>query len=120
MTGDTRRAVRGGLPRAADVLLASVGLALTAPLLVLAAVAIKLDARGPVLYRSRRVGLAGAEFDLLKLRTMHPGSDPVGVGILGDQLVDVDVADLVHDGDEVIDAVGIDRDTEASLRLASP
>ena len=80
MTGNTRGAVRGGLPRAADVLLASVALALTAPLLALAAVAIKLDARGPVIYRSRRVGLAGAEFDLLKLRTMHPGSDPVGVG----------------------------------------
>ena len=80
MTGDRARTVRGGLPRAADVLIASVALALTAPLLALAAVAIKLDARGPVIYRSRRVGLAGAEFDLLKLRTMHPGSDPVGVG----------------------------------------
>ena len=80
MTGDGAHTVRGGLPRAADVLLASVALALTAPLLALAAVAIKLDARGPVVYRSRRVGLAGAEFDLLKLRTMHPGSDPVGVG----------------------------------------
>ena len=72
--------MRRGLPRAADVLLASLALALTAPLLALAAVAIKLDARGPVIYRSRRVGLAGAEFDLFKLRTMHPGNDPVGVG----------------------------------------
>ena len=76
MTGDARRAARGGLPRAADVLLAAVALALTAPLLALAAVAIKLDARGPVIYRSRRVGLAGAEFDLFKLPTMLPGRDP--------------------------------------------
>jgi lipopolysaccharide/colanic/teichoic acid biosynthesis glycosyltransferase len=69
-----------GLPRAADVLIASIALVLTSPLLALALVAIKLDSRGPAVYRSRRVGLAGAEFDLLKLRTMHPGSDPVGVG----------------------------------------
>jgi lipopolysaccharide/colanic/teichoic acid biosynthesis glycosyltransferase len=33
-----------------------------------------------VLYRQRRAGLGGAPFDLYKLRTMHPGADPVGVG----------------------------------------
>jgi lipopolysaccharide/colanic/teichoic acid biosynthesis glycosyltransferase len=43
-------------------------------------VAIKLDSRGPVLYSSRRSGRDGVEFELLKLRTMRPGSDPVGVG----------------------------------------
>ena len=69
-----------GLPRALDAALALAGLALAAPLLLGAALAIKLDSRGPVIYRSRRVGLGGARFDLLKLRTMHPGNDPVGVG----------------------------------------
>ncbi len=42
--------------------------------------AIKLGSRGPVLYRQRRVGFGGEEFEMLKLRTMVEGSDPVGVG----------------------------------------
>jgi lipopolysaccharide/colanic/teichoic acid biosynthesis glycosyltransferase len=74
------RAPGTGLPRALDAALALAGLALAAPLLLAAALAIKRDSRGPVIYHSRRVGLGGAEFDLLKLRTMHPGNDPVGVG----------------------------------------
>jgi lipopolysaccharide/colanic/teichoic acid biosynthesis glycosyltransferase len=72
--------VRRGLPRAADVLIAGVALVLASPVLALAAIAIKVDSRGPVIYRSRRSGLDGREFDLFKLRTMRPGSDPVGVG----------------------------------------
>jgi lipopolysaccharide/colanic/teichoic acid biosynthesis glycosyltransferase len=68
------------VPRIADIAIAAVGLALAAPVLAIAAVAIRLDSRGSVIYRSRRVGLDGREFDLLKLRTMRPGSDPVGVG----------------------------------------
>ncbi|MGH2986486.1 MAG: sugar transferase [Solirubrobacterales bacterium] len=80
MTSNTPRATRRGLPRAADVLIASIALALTSPLLLVAALAIKLNSRGPVIYRSRRVGRGGGEFELLKLRTMHPGNEPVGVG----------------------------------------
>jgi lipopolysaccharide/colanic/teichoic acid biosynthesis glycosyltransferase len=68
------------VPRAADVALAALALALASPVLLVAALAIRLDSRGPVIYRSRRVGRGGVEFDLLKLRTMHPGNDPVGVG----------------------------------------
>lgn len=71
---------RRGLPRFADVLLASVALAITSPLLVAAAIAIRLDSNGPVFYMARRVGRDGREFDLYKLRTMHAGNDPVGVG----------------------------------------
>jgi lipopolysaccharide/colanic/teichoic acid biosynthesis glycosyltransferase len=69
-----------GLPRAADLALAAAGLLLGSPLLLAAAVAIKLDSRGPVLYRQPRVGRGGEVFELLKLRTMHRGSDPAGVG----------------------------------------
>jgi lipopolysaccharide/colanic/teichoic acid biosynthesis glycosyltransferase len=68
------------VPRAFDVLVATIALAILSPLLLIAAIAIKLDSRGPVLYRQRRVGLDGVEFELLKLRTMVEGSDPVGVG----------------------------------------
>ncbi len=68
------------MPRAIDIAVAALALAALSPLLLIAAVAIKLGSRGPVLYRQRRVGLHGEEFEMLKLRTMVPGSDPVGVG----------------------------------------
>ena len=87
MSGGDRRVARGGsertrrgLPRVADVALALLGLALASPLLALCAVAIKLDSRGPVIYRQRRVGAGGEVFELFKLRTMQRGSDPAGVG----------------------------------------
>ena len=71
---------RRGLPRAADVAIAATALVLASPLLLAAAVAIKLGSRGPVIYRQRRVGRYGEQFEMWKLRTMRAGSDPVGVG----------------------------------------
>ena len=68
------------MSRVLDIALAAIGLALAAPLLLIAAIAIKLDSRGPVVYRQRRVGKDGRQFEVLKLRTMRPGADPVGVG----------------------------------------
>jgi lipopolysaccharide/colanic/teichoic acid biosynthesis glycosyltransferase len=68
------------LTRVIDVVIASVALILCAPLLAIAAIAIRLGASGPVIYRQRRVGKDGQLFELLKLRTMVQGSDPVGVG----------------------------------------
>ena len=73
-------APRRGLPRAADVAIAAISLAVLSPLLALAAAAIKLGSPGPAIYRQRRVGLHGEEFEMWKLRTMRAGSDPVGVG----------------------------------------
>jgi lipopolysaccharide/colanic/teichoic acid biosynthesis glycosyltransferase len=68
------------MPRFFDIVLAAAALALLSPLLLIAAIAIKLGSRGSVLYRQRRVGRDGREFEMLKLRTMVEGSDPVGVG----------------------------------------
>jgi lipopolysaccharide/colanic/teichoic acid biosynthesis glycosyltransferase len=68
------------MPRALDILIATLALILLSPFLLAAAIAIKLGSRGPVFYRQRRVGLDGREFEMLKLRTMVQGSDPVGVG----------------------------------------
>jgi lipopolysaccharide/colanic/teichoic acid biosynthesis glycosyltransferase len=69
------------MPRAFDIVVAAIALVLLSPVLLVAAVAIELGSPGPVLYRQRRVGKDGREFELLKLRTMELGSDPVGVGI---------------------------------------
>ncbi len=71
--------------RALDVAGASLGLALTAPALALAALAIKLEDGGPVLYRQRRVGQHGQEFELLKLRTMVVGAEGIGAGYAVDR-----------------------------------
>jgi lipopolysaccharide/colanic/teichoic acid biosynthesis glycosyltransferase len=67
--------------RALDVVLAAVLLVVTAPLLAVAAVAIRLASKGPVFYRQRRVGRHGHPFELLKLRTMVPGAEAIGAGI---------------------------------------
>ena len=66
--------------RALDFVGALLLLALSAPLLALAAFAIKLEDGGPVLYRQRRVGKDGNEFELLKLRTMVVGAEMQGAG----------------------------------------
>ena len=71
---------RRGLPRAADVAIAVLGLVLSAPVLLVSTIAIKLSSRGPVIYRQLRVGQGGREFEMWKLRTMRQGADPVGVG----------------------------------------
>jgi lipopolysaccharide/colanic/teichoic acid biosynthesis glycosyltransferase len=68
-----------------DVVGSAVGLALAAPVLGAAAVAIKLEDGGPILYRQRRVGLRGEEFELLKLRTMVVGAERIGAGYAVDE-----------------------------------
>ncbi len=74
------------MPRLADIAIASLALLVASPVLLVAALAIKLGSHGPVIYRSPRVGRGEVGFELRKLRTMRLGSDPVGVGVpvLGD------------------------------------
>jgi lipopolysaccharide/colanic/teichoic acid biosynthesis glycosyltransferase len=71
--------------RAVDVAVSSLVLALSAPALALAAVAIRLESSGPVIYRQRRAGRAGHEFDVLKLRTMVEGAEHIGAGLAVDK-----------------------------------
>jgi lipopolysaccharide/colanic/teichoic acid biosynthesis glycosyltransferase len=66
--------------RVIDLVGASVGLVVSSPLLALSSLAVKLEDGGPVLYRQRRVGFMGADFDLLKLRTMVVGAERQGAG----------------------------------------
>jgi lipopolysaccharide/colanic/teichoic acid biosynthesis glycosyltransferase len=69
------------LSRVLDVVIAGLLLLLASPLLALAAVAIRLESRGPVFYRQQRVGRDGESFELWKLRTMVPGAESMGAGI---------------------------------------
>jgi lipopolysaccharide/colanic/teichoic acid biosynthesis glycosyltransferase len=63
-----------------DLILAGLGLLAASPFLLVAAIAIKLTSRGPVIYRQKRIGKDGVPLELYKLRTMQLGADPVGVG----------------------------------------
>ena len=82
------------LNRTLDKAIAGLGLALTSPVLLAAAIAIKLEDRGPVLYRQTRVGRDGQDFELLKLRTMVVGAETQGAGL------------AVNEGDSRITRVG--------------
>src|SRR5688572_29833764 len=64
-----------------DVVVAALLLAIASPLLAVAALAIRLESRGPVFYRQLRVGRHGEPFELWKLRTMVPGAESMGDGI---------------------------------------
>lgn len=66
--------------RPLELLITLVVVALTAPLTIVAALLIRLEGGGSAIYRQTRVGKDGREFEMLKLRTMVQGSDPVGVG----------------------------------------
>ncbi len=61
--------------RAFDITVSALLIVVLAPLMAIVFTAIKIDSRGPLLYRSRRPGLGGEPFDCLKLRTMVVGAD---------------------------------------------
>ena len=71
--------------RAMDVAGGAVGLALSAPLIGVAAVLIKQEDGGPVFFRQTRVGLDGADFEVLKLRTMVVDAESKGAGFAVDE-----------------------------------
>jgi lipopolysaccharide/colanic/teichoic acid biosynthesis glycosyltransferase len=64
---------RDSAKRVFDLAIAMSFLVILAPLMLAIAFGLKLDSRGPVLYRSLRVGLRGREFRMLKFRKMHNG-----------------------------------------------
>jgi exopolysaccharide biosynthesis polyprenyl glycosylphosphotransferase len=59
------------LKRSADIAFTAVGLVICLPIIALIGIAIKLDSRGPVFFKQRRVGLGGREFTMWKFRSMH-------------------------------------------------
>jgi lipopolysaccharide/colanic/teichoic acid biosynthesis glycosyltransferase len=67
--------------RAIDIVVSAVALLIASPVLALAALAIRLETPGPVIYRQRRVGRHGRPFDVLKLRTMVDGAEHIGAGL---------------------------------------
>jgi len=80
--------------RAVDLVVAALALVAVSPVLALAMLAIRLESPGHPIYRQRRVGKDGDEFDMLKLRTMVSGAERMGAGL------------AVNEGDTRITRVG--------------
>ena len=71
--------------RAFDIVVAGIALLFFSPVLLASMIAIRLESRGSPIYRQRRVGLDGEEFDVLKLRTMVTGAEHLGAGMAIDE-----------------------------------
>src|SRR5690242_14008061 len=69
------------LKRAFDVVASLLALIVTAPISAVVGLAIRLESRGPILHRARRVGRDGTLFTLLKFRTMVVGAASQGPGV---------------------------------------
>jgi len=77
-----------------DLVLGAIGTVLSAPLIAVLAVAIRLESPGHPIYRQTRVGKDGREFGIYKLRTMVSGAESIGPGL------------AIQEGDERITRVG--------------
>ncbi|MFL5844920.1 MAG: sugar transferase [Solirubrobacteraceae bacterium] len=80
--------------RAVDVAVSAAALIVSGPFVLVAMLVIRLESPGHPIYRQRRVGKDGAEFDMLKLRTMVSGAESMGAGM------------AVNEGDSRITGVG--------------
>lgn len=67
--------------RAFDILVSSVMLLMLSPLLIVVAILIRLDSKGPIFYKSKRVGTGYKIFDMYKFRTMKTGADKLISGM---------------------------------------
>jgi lipopolysaccharide/colanic/teichoic acid biosynthesis glycosyltransferase len=86
--------VSGAVKRALDLLLAGVGCSISAPVIALLALAIRLESPGHPIYRQTRVGKDGVPFSIYKLRTMVSGAGELGAGL------------AIQEGDDRITRVG--------------
>jgi lipopolysaccharide/colanic/teichoic acid biosynthesis glycosyltransferase len=87
-------AVTRALKRALDLLIGGVGCLVSAPLIALAALAIRIESAGHPIYRQTRVGRDGRPFEIYKLRTMVSGAELIGAGL------------AIQEGDDRITRVG--------------
>jgi lipopolysaccharide/colanic/teichoic acid biosynthesis glycosyltransferase len=82
---DPRSRAGRAAKRVFDLAAGSFLLLLSSPLLALAMIAIRAGSRGSPIYRQRRIGKDGRQFELLKLRTMVSGAETMGAGLAVDE-----------------------------------
>src|SRR3954465_1978553 len=69
------------MSRAMDLMIASMLLLLSSPILLAALIAVRIESAGSPIYRQRRVGKDGQPFELYKLRTMVTGAEAIRAGM---------------------------------------
>ena len=68
-----------------DIVVAAAALIVLSPLLLIAAIAIVIESPGSPIFRQKRVGLNGRDFELIKLRTMVKNAESIGAGLAVDE-----------------------------------
>ncbi len=72
------------LKRIIGAVIAAVGLIILSPLLLITAIVVKLDSKGPVLFKQMRLGVNGVPFEMYKFRSMCVGAEHTGSGVYSD------------------------------------
>jgi lipopolysaccharide/colanic/teichoic acid biosynthesis glycosyltransferase len=67
------------IKRTVDILISSFGLVAVSPVMILTAIAVKLESEGPTIFKQERLGLNGKVFNMYKFRSMYLGSEKDGV-----------------------------------------
>ncbi len=73
------------LKRLFDIVFSLLGIILSLPLLLVIALILKLESKGPIFYKQTRVGKGNSDFKIFKFRTMFIGSDKKGLLTVGDK-----------------------------------
>lgn len=73
------RMVYRKIKRILDIILSLIGLIIISPLLIIVAIAIKLESKGPIIFKQDRLGLYGEVFKIYKFRSMCVGAEKGGV-----------------------------------------
>jgi len=76
--GFSQGMLRAAIKRVCDIIFAALILAVTWPIMLITALAIRIESRGPVLYRQERVGLNGVPFNVIKFRSMRTDAEKDG------------------------------------------
>ncbi len=67
--------------RLIDIILSVIGISVLALPMLIIAIAVKIDSKGPVLFKQKRIGYQGKVFEILKFRTMCVGAEQMGSGV---------------------------------------
>lgn len=69
------------IKRIIDICIAFVALAVLSPILLIVAVLIKIDSKGPIIFKQQRLGVGGVPFNMYKFRSMCVGAEKQGTGV---------------------------------------
>lgn len=67
--------------RLLDIVLSLLGTIILSPILLIIAIAIKIDSKGPIIFKQKRLGKDGKEFEIYKFRSMIVGAEKIGTGV---------------------------------------